>query len=421
MVEFGANKGAQEPVSSHGENVVTATSYIGVKANGAVDKNEPTETELYKTQVEKEGRVHAGVNAAEEYLEQLKETAKNQYDRAGEALKGTAEKAQDYVKDSASSLNEKLSEKEHAAAEKARRMASGSTDRLKQFPDQVEGVAAKSFLSLSSLVPTRVTRAREDLVRSWTRFKSKCYTPARALPNAPTDPIQALVRKMKPGKKSAEEVKQIVDKIRDVLQDKGEDVTEGARNAYYTAKEKVASATDFDTVSDALKQAPSNASPRDFWRSVHNHLDHHGHPLATPISSLSYSPIPVTSLYLGAFTLTLAYTFSRRLYLTKEVEVTSTKNSQDQTAVVSTTILSYTAESFGWTSMAFLNLLVLELNGYSALVVFSVALISLFGQLVDQYSAHAKSQDQARCAILGAVLVSAVLNTLTAITGSPVL
>ncbi|KAJ9050487.1 hypothetical protein DSO57_1013942 [Entomophthora muscae] len=339
----------------------------------------------------------------------------------------------------ASSLKDKVSESEQQAADKARRLASGSAEKLKKIPGQVETAASDSYLSLSSLVPERLKLARKDVARSWSRFKSKLYTPATERNNLPKDPIQDFVRQMTHGRKPGHDFKNIVNKIRDALQDKGEsfadgvqdsyqavkgksgDFVEGVKDTYQAAKQKVNGATDFDIVSDAFNQAPSGASPRDFWRSVHNHLDNHNHPLAAPISSFSYSPVPVTSLYLGLFTLSVAYSFSRRSCLALQAPKHPKEKSTETLEVGSSSILNHVAEIYAWAPMAFFNILMLELNGYSGFTVFSIALVSLFGQLVNQYSLHVSTQEYAKFVTIGAVFVSAFLNTFTAITGSPVL
>ncbi|KAI0228107.1 hypothetical protein L0F63_006381, partial [Massospora cicadina] len=429
---------AQRGVRTAADNVVTATSFFADKgeslANAAKD-NLATATEAAKANSAGiRDTVRKGYDAAADYLQHAKGVAKDQAGKAGDAMNdvaGTFEEFTQDAKDGMASSYQDCLYGEDGITDKARRLACGSADKLKGIPDQVETKAEDAYFSLSYLIPSRLKNARDDFARSWSRFKSKLYTPsANNRMVDPKDPIHDFVRKMTKGQKSGRDAEDIANTIYDALYKKAENAKEGVQDSFNAATKKIKSATDSDysVISDAIKRASeSKRTPRDFWKSVYTYLEGQDHPMAGPISSLSHSPIPVTSLYFGVLTLMIMRAIVRRSSELPKSSPSAATNNKDtrvtarepRTEPVS--LFAHVAETYAWAPMAFFNILVLELNGYSWLVVFSVALVSFLGQLAIQYSHQANTRNQARFALMGALFVSGVFNLVTALSGSPIL
>lgn len=419
-------------------NVVTATSFI---------KNQVEEA-----QENVNGAFNAASSAAGEFAYQAAETAKAGVSKAGGFWKSSTDSvdekatgAQDAILNSASKVKDK-GEKLKA------KIGSYFTEGRESFMDQFH--------------------IGEDMSRAWKRFKSQLYTTDRETPpeNNDREYIQDFVNSYLKGKNIKMDPSELVSSIYETLKDSKENIKnkiqdganfvqdqasetfggskesvmnkiqDGAKYAQDQATETYRNAKDYAGIdysafTDSLNEAYDSVSksPKNFWKSVYYKLSDSNHPLAESVSGLAKTPIPITSFYLSFFSFLVGYkmifgrklgspaTYSRKQVTSDEssVQVTSEQYSV-QAPSDSYSYYTFMSDNFSWAPMAFINILALELNGYSNFAVHSIALLILSMESFSRFCPEA-NQYSIKVAIISVVMLSSVLNFFTALTGFPII
>ncbi|KAI9294453.1 hypothetical protein K502DRAFT_365857 [Neoconidiobolus thromboides FSU 785] len=425
-----AKEGAAYVTEAVKGNIVDPAKKVGQKAGSIVTDNIATATEY----------LSENVVDATEYIKDRAEDGK-------EYVKERAEDAKAYVKGKAEGAKEYVDETVEDAKGYAHKRAKEVKKEGKHVKGLLRNLGDQYYNIFVSPVSYRLSDSYRSAARTWNKFHSSLYRPAKsyneksteeyleklkgffdkdAIENEPKlkEAFDYILNSAHSAKNSAgEALSEAKDKITDTLKDGYENVAQtGEQTKDY-----------WNSISNSITESLSlKTSPRGYWRNIYQSIEDQNNPIAAPISTLGYAPAPITSFYLGLmtilYTMTLLkkWTWAYGSLLIKETvkdgngTVYAEKKTEIKDVHPSSTSELQRFEQPYWIVAVFGNLLLLELNDYSNLIVQLFFILTVGFSVLSSFVHPSYSQWVTYTPYYG-LLIASALNIFTGLFQVPLL